>query len=48
MVYLYSPNKLLPQDFLHECALICKAYSDELDLFHIGSTALEGLYAKLH
>ena len=45
-MYLYPPNKQWPQDFRQECALIRSADIGALDLFHIGSTAVDGLYAK--
>jgi len=45
-VYLHSHSKEWATEFARERASILAAYAGEIELHHIGSTAIAGLYAK--
>jgi len=45
-MYLYPHNTEWHTEFENERALIHAHYHGNIDIFHIGSTAIKGLYAK--
>ena len=46
IMYLFPHNEKWKSEFEHEKNSIITAYEAEIDIFHIGSTAIKGLYAK--
>ncbi len=45
-MYLFPPNANWQSEFENEKELIVSNYKGDMDVFHIGSTAIDGLYAK--
>jgi len=45
-MYIHPHNDKWQLEFENEKAAIVAAYEGEIDIFHIGSTAIKGLYAK--
>ncbi|NMP16333.1 GrpB family protein [Thalassotalea sp. Y01] len=45
-MYLFPHNSQWQEDFEREQRAILSAFCGAIDVFHIGSTAIEGLYAK--
>jgi GrpB-like predicted nucleotidyltransferase (UPF0157 family) len=45
-MYLYPPNDKWQSEFTHEKDGIISGYGGIIEIFHIGSTAVNGLYAK--
>lgn len=45
-MYLYPYNSEWPEEYLKEKRAILAAYIGSIQLHHIGSTAVEGLYSK--
>lgn len=45
-MYLYPHNENYAIEFEQEKQSIISAYPEEIDVFHIGSTSVKGLYAK--
>ncbi|WNC68180.1 GrpB family protein [Thalassotalea nanhaiensis] len=45
-MYLYPHNNQWKFEFEHEKDSIISNYEGKIDIFHIGSTAIKGLYAK--
>ncbi|HSC67706.1 MAG TPA: GrpB family protein [Cellvibrio sp.] len=45
-MYLHPYNNDCPKEYLKEEQAILSAYKGAIELHHIGSTAVEGLYAK--
>jgi len=46
IMYLYPHNDAWKSEFENEKDAIISAYTGDIDIFHIGSTAVTGLYAK--
>jgi GrpB-like predicted nucleotidyltransferase (UPF0157 family) len=45
-MYIYPHKKSWKDDYINESNLILTSYGKDIKLHHIGSTAIEGLYAK--
>jgi len=45
-MYIYPHNDEWKLDFQHEKNAIVSSYEGKIEIFHIGSTAIPGLYAK--
>jgi GrpB-like predicted nucleotidyltransferase (UPF0157 family) len=45
-MYLHPPNDEWQSGFEHEKNALILGYEGQIDIFHIGSTAITGLYAK--
>jgi len=45
-MYVYPHNEEWKSDFQHEKNAIFSSYEGRIEIFHIGSTAIKGLYAK--
>lgn len=45
-MYLFPHNDNWKTEFENEKISVISAYDDEIEIFHIGSTAIKGLYAK--
>jgi len=46
VAYLYPYTSQWPEDYRQEALAIGAAYVGAIELYHIGSTAIEGLFAK--
>jgi GrpB-like predicted nucleotidyltransferase (UPF0157 family) len=46
VMYLFPHNEKWKSEFENEKASITSIYEGEIEIFHIGSTAIKGLYAK--
>ena len=45
-MYIHPHRKEWKDDYINESSLILSSYGKDIKLHHIGSTAIEGLYAK--
>jgi len=45
-MFIYPHNDEWEVDFHHEKTALISSYEGKIDIFHVGSTAISGLYAK--